>query len=78
VKAYHTRAYALQIARANKRYHAHYDNYLFTLAARDRRIERTNALLDTALALCGHPTYHVDRTEWNTAEWAFLACFEEL
>lgn len=63
---------------AMPRYHARFDSDLYRAAVQDNGddyAERGNALIDEALALCGHPYYSASNTAWTLAELAFLVPF---
>lgn len=66
-----------RVRAAVRHYHAHYDNAMFTRAveATDASVERSNALLDSAMALCGHPRCPFVDYGWSDEENAFLALF---
>jgi len=62
------------------RYNGLYDNNLYTRATTGRTVVYSNALIDQALAICGHPHYKVSFRRWGKDALAFLANFarEEL
>ena len=71
-----------QIARgqaraAMKRYHAHYHNDLYRDAVEGKSVEYANALIDEALAICGHPYYKLSRRRWAKPARAFLQLYKE-
>ena len=74
-----------QISRAMARYHRRYDNKLYNAAcprstsdATQQDFDRYNALIDEAMAICGHPNYQVNQdAQWNADELDFLSSFVE-
>lgn len=66
--------------RAMKMYHAHYNNDLYREATRlsdgtEKAVGYCNALIDEALALCGHPYYKRSGRRWCSQAIDFLQCF---
>lgn len=66
--------------RAMKMYHAHYNNDLYREATRlsdgtEKAVGYCNALIDEALALCGHPYYKRSDRRWCSQAIDFLQCF---
>lgn len=60
------------------RYNGRYDNQAFIVATVRRSSHRANALIDTALALCGSPYYRpeaANEIKWSKTELAFLSLF---
>ena len=74
-------AIATQIRRmavlAFARYNGLYDNNLYTRATTGRTVVYSNALIDQALAICGHPNYRVSFRHWGKDALAFLANFAQ-
>jgi hypothetical protein len=60
---------------AMQRYHARYDNRTFTRATQDKTSAYANALIDEALAICGHPWYGLSHRHWTPEAVAFLRKF---
>lgn len=60
---------------AMERYHAGYDNRLYSKAIEGKSVSYANALTNEALALCGSPYYNVTRRRWSQAALDFLKEF---
>ena len=65
----------LQTHDAMQRYHCRYSNHAFTRATEGKSNAYANALIDEALAICGHPYYKLSRRRWAPAARAFLEHF---
>jgi hypothetical protein len=65
----------LKTEAAMSRYNKVYDNDVYTNATEGKGEYRCNRLLDSALALCGHPHFAFQELAWDAAEWRFLALF---
>lgn len=61
--------------RAIDLYVQRFDAELYQRATDGARTARANELIDTAMALCGHPRYKVEPWNWTGAELAFLSRF---
>ena len=66
----------LQIRVAMKRYHSRYNNELYRQATEGKSVEYANALIDEALALCGHPYYRLSRRRWAAPARAYLKLYQ--
>jgi len=66
-----------QVEKANCHYHQHYNNARFVGATYHRTTEYANALIDEALAICGHPHHRLSRRRWSAEAVAFLAAFAD-
>jgi hypothetical protein len=64
-----------QDQKATKKYHAHFNNVLYTKAIQGKTTQYANALIDEALALCGSPHYKVSFRNWSQEAIAFLKPF---
>jgi hypothetical protein len=62
---------------ANTKYNKRFDNGLFTKAIQGLSVRTSNALIDEALAICGHPFYCVSNRKWSLAAIRFLTLFDE-
>jgi hypothetical protein len=60
---------------AMQRYHARYDNVAFTAATEGKTSAYANALIDEALAICGHPWYGLSHRHWSAEAVDFLRKF---
>jgi hypothetical protein len=60
---------------AMQRYHARFDNLAFTAATKGKTSAYANALIDEALAICGHPWYGLSRRHWSAEAVGFLRKF---
>lgn len=56
-------------------YHKRYGNGIYTAATEGASGDRCNALLDSAMALCGHPRLGFVDLDWGDKELGFLALF---
>ena len=65
----------LQSRAAMRRYHHRFDNDAYLRAIADKSVAYANALIDEALALCGHPYYKLSRRHWARPARTFLARF---
>ena len=75
MKAQETKRYRDQVELAMRSYNLHYDNLLFQSATHDKTSKYANALIDEALALCGHPYYGISHRNWGYYASAFLEHF---
>jgi len=67
-----------QCDRAYARYHACYDNDLYTKAIHGKNNPiYANLLTDEALALCGHPHHKLSDRNWSKGALEFLALFSK-
>ena len=66
-----------QIIAAYRTYNEHFDPELYTAAVRGRTVEYGNALIDEAMALCGHPQYKLSDRIWPPEARTFLICFRK-
>ena len=68
---------AARAEKAMKHYHKMYDNEAYKAATvhRGTDADRHNALIDSALAICGHPRFTYHAYEWDTRELVFLFLF---
>ena len=66
-----------QAREAMQRYHARHNNVAFTRATQDKTSTYANALIDEALAICGHPWYGLTHRQWSADAVAFLKRFAE-
>ena len=66
-----------QIRIALARYHALYVNDAYKLAVAGKSVEYANALIDEALAICGHPHYRLSRRHWAEPAQTFLEGFSQ-
>ncbi len=64
-----------QKAVAMRRYHRRYVNTVYRGATDRKSVEYANALIDEALAICGHPQYKLSRRWWAEPALAFLRLF---
>lgn len=65
-------------AAAMQKYNERFDNELFLAATSWNNSPRANALIDEAMALCGHPRFALDPSaHWTDEELAFLNLFCE-
>lgn len=64
-----------QTSMAMEWYNAHYDNEVYEAATLGRGVDRCNALIDSALALSGHPGHQFQYLEWDELEADFLCLF---
>ena len=60
---------------AMQRYHARFDNAAFTRATEGKTSAYANALIDEALAICGHPWYGLSHRHWSAEAVDFLSKF---
>lgn len=68
--------YTVLGVRAMRQYNRRYNNVAFLRATSDS--ERACALIDEAMALCGHPSFSINRgMRWTEEELEFLALFCE-
>jgi hypothetical protein len=58
------------------RYHSHFDNERYRTATDGKSAQYANALIDEALAICGHPWYGLSHRRWSAAAQSFLKRFE--
>ena len=58
------------------RYNSRYENALYMVATRGMNSKSANALIDDALAICGHPSYKRSARRWNKRAQKFLAQFK--
>jgi predicted urease superfamily metal-dependent hydrolase len=65
----------LQMRAAMRRYHLRYDNELYRKATAGKSVAYANALIDEALAICGHPHYRLSRRRWAVPARVFLLQF---
>lgn len=65
----------LQEARASSLYNQLYNNALFVEASKGQPEDYGNALLDEALAICGHPHHKLSDTKWDDKAFEFLRKF---
>ena len=64
-----------QAQQAMQRYHARYNNGAFTRATQGKTSAYANALIDEALAICGHPWYGLSHRHWSAEAVDFLSKF---
>ena len=64
-----------QARKAMQRYHACYDNVAFIKATQGKTSLYANALIDEALAICGHPWYGLSHRHWSAEAVGFLRKF---
>jgi len=62
-------------ADASNRYHAKYDNIAYRKATSGKSVKYANALIDEAMAVCGHPSFRVTWRSWGVEAEAFLERF---
>jgi len=60
---------------AMQRYHARFDNVAFIAATEGKTSTYANALIDEALAICGHPWYGLSHRHWSAEAQGFLKRF---
>ena len=65
----------LQARSAMQAYHGRFDNDVYRYATEGKSVEYANALIDEALAICGHPSYKLSRRRWAQPAGAFLRLF---
>lgn len=65
-----------QSERASRIYHACYDNTAYMKAVHGRSVTYANALLDEAMAVCGHPRFVLSFRNWSPNAIAFLERFD--
>jgi len=66
----------MQESRACQIYHTCYDNTSFYKATSEKTSKYANALIDAALAICGHPSYALTHRNWSADAIAFLEKFD--
>jgi hypothetical protein len=64
-----------QTRKAMTRYHAYYDNDAFRHATHGKTSVYANALIDEAMAICGHPYYRLSHRHWAGEAQEFLSKF---
>jgi hypothetical protein len=64
-----------QAQQAMKRYHSRYDNHAFIRATQGKTSMYANALIDEAMAICGHPYYRLSHRHWSGEAQEFLEKF---
>ena len=67
--------YRFNIAPAMKRDHSRFDNVAYHRATYRKGNPYANALIDDALALCGHPHYKLSFRNWGMPAIEFLRLF---
>lgn len=65
----------LQTKRAMNRYHRQHHSNLFDAAIKDKSNGYANALIDEAMALCGHPWYKLSHRRWGEKAKEYLWWF---
>jgi hypothetical protein len=66
-----------QTQAAMQKYNGLYSNKFYLAATAEKTTEYANALIDEAMALCGHPRFKLSNRRWSDAALAFLAEFTE-
>ena len=66
-----------QMQTAMLRYHNHFANDTYRKATDGKTVAYANALIDEALAICGHPWYKLSRRHWAKLALAFLERFRD-
>jgi hypothetical protein len=57
------------------RYHSRFDNERYRTATDGKSVQYANALIDEALAICGHPWYRLSHRHWAAEAEGFLKRF---
>lgn len=62
---------------AMRLYNARFDNRVYTRATINRNATYSNALIDDAMAICGHPSFALSWRHWSPEAIAFLSLFAQ-
>jgi len=60
---------------AMQRYHARFNNVAYIAATEGKSVQYANALIDEAMAICGHPYYKLSHRRWAAEAQDFLKTF---
>ena len=74
--AQHELANAQEQLAINK-YNRRYNNGIYTAATTGKSTRHANALMDDAMAICGHPHYKLSNRRWSSEALEFLGLFVE-
>lgn len=64
---------ALGMATYNKKFNSR----LYNTATNGKGVRHNNALINDAMAICGHPSYKLGNRRWSSAALDFLALFDD-